>query len=686
MTAPPPSRLQQLLSAHGDREVHWGVLNPPGEPDDRQTTYWSQSQLERVVPHLQGLPVHISHMTETEAGAPIDACGAVFCSAIHPTTGALYVGVVLNDSVNGKIAQAFRGDKSLADVPETHHLGEFSLGYGVAFTGDKEVWGNQATEVSLCFKGARENTVIKGKTTIRSLVDGGNLQVFIPGEHDLPAKHNEAKDPTSPKSQSKPNPRIEIHNINQIMSSAASSSESTQVSANQMLAPVGAMPHNIGVQIPSDAIQIGDSMPAMSMLRVGASANTQQQQRVAQPQAAPVIPKQAPTTAMDVEDPSSATDKQAVDDAAAKSLNVLLEAVGLLEKAEKEAREPPQETQAQKAAQEASGQDVVFPDPALDPTIFGGSGLFNQNPVYQAPIPTQANAKDIEFITPAEDASPETRQQIKMYNMKLENVQKRLLAFEKAQKEAAYAQAAKNKQVLGSKILPVLHQQFAKNKEAVGSLNDMARGAVNDPNSATNKNFMQIVSAAASAMTDLLAKNTQNAAEVEKAFQERQLVKKAAKALMEQNENLQEQLNRRPRFSSPEDRAAPQQQQQQQQQQQASPGYSPNGFVLPVGASMGSGMDTSNGGFDFEALDDNTKRIMSMEYSASLSQGVPPSVALWQAQIQTELAKEHETDMAFHRDMTPEQLMRWRGGELNPLSGPSQGSHNAWGSSSAGGW
>ena len=133
--------------------VYHGIVNPKAEPTGKWTTYFSEEQIPGLIKELPGLKVYIEHFDKVESS------GEVIAAAVHPKTGKLWIScAVYNDTVNGEKANLLLNEKN------KFKMKDFSLGQtAVKLKGDLKVIGNIPKEVSICWNGAREGTVIKSK-------------------------------------------------------------------------------------------------------------------------------------------------------------------------------------------------------------------------------------------------------------------------------------------------------------------------------------------------------------------------------------------------------------------------------------------------------------------------------------------------------------------------------------------
>lgn len=148
-----------------NKKIYYGVINPKPEKTGKNTTYLTEDQIGGVLEHLPNTPLHIAHFTKRgrEGGETkeVGAAGQVVEAVQHPKTGELWASFVLYDTHNGKVAKTL-----LEDLGE-NNIGELSLGQTFLKDEDTlEVVANKIDELSICWKGARDNTTIRGAKTI----------------------------------------------------------------------------------------------------------------------------------------------------------------------------------------------------------------------------------------------------------------------------------------------------------------------------------------------------------------------------------------------------------------------------------------------------------------------------------------------------------------------------------------
>ncbi len=166
--------------------IHFGIVNPKGDDDYTSTTYYTKHQLKLLAPLLRGFPLHINHVTENERGEPIEPSGMILHGHIHSKTGALWVAFVRFDTPNGELAGCLLGENGI--LPEDLRMSELSLGYKVMKTmqadGFMEPTHNSASEVSICWKGARENTEIRKRFKLDEVLKISQKKDYINKEED----------------------------------------------------------------------------------------------------------------------------------------------------------------------------------------------------------------------------------------------------------------------------------------------------------------------------------------------------------------------------------------------------------------------------------------------------------------------------------------------------------------------
>lgn len=162
------------MNTLNDRTVVIGVVNPKGEPDDKKTTYLTESELDSFVQTVNDRRrkpyyIHLNHYTHDKDGKPAIPCGQLINAVKKKENGKIYVAALLYDNDNGRLADKLVRDKKIP-------MRNFSLGYNVYFkdkNGEVDVFHKQPLEVSLCYRGARENTDISTVTTFKDLIDKG---------------------------------------------------------------------------------------------------------------------------------------------------------------------------------------------------------------------------------------------------------------------------------------------------------------------------------------------------------------------------------------------------------------------------------------------------------------------------------------------------------------------------------
>ena len=183
--------IEQFVRENGDREVWVGIANPKGTENDDNSTFLSESQLERICEFLPGVPLHIDHIVyDKETGEKIEPAGTVLGGYVQPTSGELYVAVVFTDNAMGRLARDI-DNSNLGDV-----LKGFSIGSGfIKDTQDIEIISNCIKEISVCPVGARPGTEIRSKGTLLEFFEKGGFF----GEEERVCKTN-----TSPSSDQQP--------------------------------------------------------------------------------------------------------------------------------------------------------------------------------------------------------------------------------------------------------------------------------------------------------------------------------------------------------------------------------------------------------------------------------------------------------------------------------------------------
>lgn len=157
-----------------------GVLNPKGEPDGKQTTYFTQSELKRAEQIFNDknrapIKVYINHVLKNKDGKEVEPSGEIINAKIRDDNGKLYVAAMLYDNENGKLASKLVNDKNIP-------MRNFSMGYKVFFKNDAKgnlnVINKEVSEVSLCYRGAREDTLIGSVTTLDNIIKEGNTNIL----------------------------------------------------------------------------------------------------------------------------------------------------------------------------------------------------------------------------------------------------------------------------------------------------------------------------------------------------------------------------------------------------------------------------------------------------------------------------------------------------------------------------
>lgn len=158
-----------------EKIVYMGVGNPKGESPLYETTYLDTLQLRLLVSQLKDIPMYIEHFTHTNDGKPIEPCGKTLGAFMHPNTGELWLGFKTYTNATGTLAKGYLGEdigdfypeelQGIFPDPKSVKMFELSLGHRVDFNvlndGREVPFANAINEVSICQKGARENTKIK---------------------------------------------------------------------------------------------------------------------------------------------------------------------------------------------------------------------------------------------------------------------------------------------------------------------------------------------------------------------------------------------------------------------------------------------------------------------------------------------------------------------------------------------
>ena len=146
-----------------DRKVYYGVVNPVGEDDNAKTTYMTKGQLAAIGESMKEVGFHIDHNLK---GGGSTESGHVLEAKVHPKTGQLWASYILYDNHNGNMA-----DNMMNNLGDGN-ANELSLGYKFKMDANDNVIGHQITDLSLCFKGARKGTIIKGSIPASLYRDG----------------------------------------------------------------------------------------------------------------------------------------------------------------------------------------------------------------------------------------------------------------------------------------------------------------------------------------------------------------------------------------------------------------------------------------------------------------------------------------------------------------------------------
>jgi hypothetical protein len=154
--------------------LYWGVVNPAGEDNHKSTYYFQKFQLPMVAKQLIGKPVKILHHDKFENGENTPPSGFVVHSHVHPTTGKLWAGFVLNPTPVGDLARVFLGENDT--LPEELRMQELSLGFDILQdTKTGEPHGHVIKELSICHLGARPDCTIKGSAPYSILLTPKSL-------------------------------------------------------------------------------------------------------------------------------------------------------------------------------------------------------------------------------------------------------------------------------------------------------------------------------------------------------------------------------------------------------------------------------------------------------------------------------------------------------------------------------
>jgi len=181
-------------------DVIVGIANPPAA---KSGTFMKESDFQRFIDKVNktnsfdnAIPVHINHVVKDSEGKPSTPVGHVFAAGIHPTKKNLVVALVIHDTPEGKLASRLIKNGEMS-------LDELSLGlnhYEVAKYHNKEFGPmgyvpvqSDATEISLCTKGAHEGTKFVYQTTLGDYIDGN---VKTPSDKGMPSYNNINKSST----------------------------------------------------------------------------------------------------------------------------------------------------------------------------------------------------------------------------------------------------------------------------------------------------------------------------------------------------------------------------------------------------------------------------------------------------------------------------------------------------------
>lgn len=150
--------------------IYHGIINPKGEPNSKITTFLNEHQLKTLSKNIAGVPIKIGHIHKDSTGKKIDPSGYILSGHVHPKTGELHCLYFLCDTPNGQIAKKLAGE--VEGVPSHLQMQELSIGNEIVFQKGLPI-ANIVNEVSLCWKGARENTKVQKKydfNTIRDMI------------------------------------------------------------------------------------------------------------------------------------------------------------------------------------------------------------------------------------------------------------------------------------------------------------------------------------------------------------------------------------------------------------------------------------------------------------------------------------------------------------------------------------
>ena len=181
-------------------DVIVGIANPPPA---KNGTFMKQADFDRFIEKVNktksmedAIPVHINHVVHDAQGVPSTPVGHVIAAGIHPKKKNLVVALVLHDTPEGKLASRLihNGEMSLnelslglqhLEVPQFVNKKFGPMSYAPI--------QSDATEISLCTKGAHEGTKFVYKTTLGDYLDG---KIEMPSDKGIPSSNNINK--TSP--------------------------------------------------------------------------------------------------------------------------------------------------------------------------------------------------------------------------------------------------------------------------------------------------------------------------------------------------------------------------------------------------------------------------------------------------------------------------------------------------------
>ncbi len=138
-----------------DPIIYHGICNPKGE-ESAKTTFYTQSQLQKLQHCMSGTPIKILHLHQNYPNA-----GTILHGKVHPETGDLHTFFFLNDTPSGKVAQKLTGE--IPGLPKEKQMSELSMGFSVMFDKNDQPIKNKLNEVSLCWEGDRKGTKILNK-------------------------------------------------------------------------------------------------------------------------------------------------------------------------------------------------------------------------------------------------------------------------------------------------------------------------------------------------------------------------------------------------------------------------------------------------------------------------------------------------------------------------------------------